>query len=190
MISSEEINAQMKGIRDEYAESGVKEYYQSKGNTYSNPHFPQVRQLLIQNDQRIDYSNVLDFCCGSGEVSLVLQELKYPLPTACDPFTQEAYQANFDQTCLSFSFDDVIRGKLDGSFSAVICSFAMHLCPEKQLFPLVANLFRLSPNIVIITPHKRPALEQLSGVELVYEDFVLTDRGKKVRLKSYKIIEM
>lgn len=175
----------LKGIRDEYAEMGVTQYYQTQGKNYANPHFPQVRQLLIQNKSRIDYSKVLDFCCGSGEVSLVLQELGYPLPMACDPFTQESYYANFDQNCLPYSFEDVIRGKLSGAFSAVICSFAMHLCPEKQLYPLVANLFQLSPNIVIITPHKRPVLERYSNVELLFEDFALTKKGKKVRLKSY-----
>lgn len=174
-----------KGIREEYAEIGVTEYYESKGNTYTNPHFPQIRQLLLQNQHRLDYSKVLDFCCGSGEVSQVLQELKYPLPIACDPFTQKAYQTNFDRECLSFSFEDVIRRKLNGNFSTIICSFAMHLCPEKQLYPLVANLFALSPNIVIITPHKRPVLERLTNVELTFEDFVLTERGKKIRLKSY-----
>jgi hypothetical protein len=38
---------------------------------------------------------------------------------------------------------------------------------------------------VIITPHKRPALENLAQVQLDFEDFALTKRGKKVKLKSY-----
>lgn len=173
------------GIRDEYARLGVETYYQTKGDQYTNPHFEQVRQLLIENEKRIDYSNALDFCCGSGEVSLVLRELGYPLPTACDPYTHKAYQNNFDRTCLPFSFADVIRGKLKGQFSTIICSFALHLCPGKQHFPLVFNLFQCTDQLVVITPHKRPALERLDFVTLKFEDAVLTQRKKKVRLKSY-----
>jgi hypothetical protein len=43
-----------------------------------------------------------------------------------------------------------------------------------------------APVLVVITPHKRPALEELPGIELVWEDFELTERGKKVRLKVYQ----
>ncbi len=41
--------------------------------------------------------------------------------------------------------------------------------------------------LVIITPHKRPELEKLQGVELVLEDAVETVRGKKVRMKAYRV---
>ncbi len=44
-----------------------------------------------------------------------------------------------------------------------------------------------APVLVVITPHKRPALEELPGIELVKEDFELTERGKKVRLKQYQL---
>lgn len=178
-----------KGIRNEYAKMGVEAYYKAKGHVYSNPHFAQIEALLVQNEHRIDYTNVLDFCCGSGEVSAVVRTLNYPLPIASDPFTQKAYQSNFNKKCLSLSFEDVIRGHLEGHYSAVICSFAMHLCPEKQLFPLVFNLFQHSSMLVIITPHKRPVLEEIDLVALVFEDFVLTERGKKVKLKAYEMIK-
>ncbi len=61
----------------------------------------------------------------------------------------------------------------------------MHLCPQEQLYPLAHQLLALSPNLIIITPHKRPQLENIQGIKLSFEDFVLTERGKKVRLKSY-----
>ena len=173
-----------KAIRNQYQEKGVEQYYREEGAHYENPHFEQIRALLLDNQHRIDYRNVLDFCFVSGEVSLVLQELGFKT-TASDPFTQEAFQRNFQRPCLNYSFESVIKGQLEGQFSAIICSFAMHLCPEKQLFPLVFNLFRHSPKIVIITPHKRPDLAKLDGIELEYEDFELTSRGKKVRLKVY-----
>ncbi len=175
-----------KGIRNEYQKSGVEQYYRCQGADYRNPHFAQIRQLIVQNENRIDYSAALDFCCGSGEVTQVIRELEYTSTTASDPFTQKAYEQHIDQVCYNWSFEEVIKGKMKGMYSAIICSFAMHLCPEEQLFPLCYQLFQHSPQLVIITPHKRPELEKLEGIELTFKDFTLTDRGKKVFLKNYK----
>ncbi len=174
-----------KGIRNLYSEMGVEGYYSLHGSAYANPHVEQVRELLHRNAHRVDYSHVLDFCCGGGEVSLVLRELGFDTAQGCDPFTATLFEANLGRPCLPFSFQDVIQGKLEGEYSSVICSFAMHLCPEKQLYPLAQALFRVAPQIVIITPHKRPELEKLSGVSLEFEDFALTERGKKVRMKAF-----
>jgi hypothetical protein len=129
-----------------------------------------------------------------------------------DPFTFKLYEKNTSCPCLPLSFEDIVKGKLafyqnfegviqkikyktrnaipnplqsELPFSSIICSFAMHLCDEKQLYPLVNQLFTYSKNIIIITPHKRPALETLTNVTLNFEDFFLTERGKKVFLKSY-----
>lgn len=176
----------MSGIRNLYSEQGIEGYYKNAGGCYENPHFQQVKALLQQSEQGINYTNVLDFCCGSGEVSRVLVEMGYPLPYASDPYTQGAYRKNFSQDCWNLSFEDVIKGKLNGQFSSIICSFAMHLCPEKQLYPLVYQLFQCTAQLVIITPHKRPVLEKLDNIELVFTDFALTERGKKVFLKLYQ----
>ncbi|MFN7119129.1 MAG: hypothetical protein ACK4TA_20190 [Saprospiraceae bacterium] len=178
----------MSAIRDEYSAHGVEGYYTQSGAYYENPHFPQIRALLLQNESRINYNKVLDFCCGSGEVSQVVQELGYALPQASDPYTQAAYYKNFQQECWNFTFEDIIKGKLTGEFSSIICSFAMHLCPEKQLYPLVYQLFQHTENLIIITPHKRPELEKLSNVNLIFTDYTLTERGKKVFLKSYQFL--
>lgn len=174
-----------KAIRNLYSELGVEGYYQLHGEEYANPHFVQVRELLRRNAHRIDYSNTLDFCCGGGEASLVLRELGFDRTEGCDPFTGKLFEANLGRQCLPWSFQDVIQGKLQGSYSSVICSFAMHLCPAKQLYPLVQALFRCAPQLVIITPHKRPELERIDGIALDFEDFVLTERGKQVRMKTY-----
>ncbi|MEO1516989.1 MAG: class I SAM-dependent methyltransferase [Bacteroidota bacterium] len=176
-----------KAIRNQYDKLGVEGYYQQHGQAYENPHFPYVRQLLLQNRERIDCTHALDFCCGSGEVSRVLLEMGEQTFAASDPYTQAAYRQQLGRDCWSHSFEDVIRGQLEGTFSAVICSFAMHLCPPKQLYPLAHALLTHSPLLVIITPHKRPQLETISGIELAFEDFVLTqEKGKKVRLKAYR----
>ncbi len=176
------------GIRNRYAEIGVDAYYREEGTQYANPHFPQVRELLRRNAGRIDYAQAFDFCCGAGEVSTVIRELGHPLPTASDPYTGAAYRRRHDAPCLPLSFDDVIRGALAGygPFSSVICSFALHLCPAKQLFPLVFQLFQTAPQVVIITPHKRPELSGLEGVKLEFQDEVRTGRGKRVQLKTYR----
>lgn len=176
-----------KGIRNRYEEEGVENYYALNGPEYENPHFPQVRALLLQNESRIDYEKVLDLCCGGGEVSRVLGELGYPLPLASDPFTAEAYRQHFEKPCLPFNFDDLIRGALEahGPFTAVICSFAMHLCPADKLFPLSYQLFLKTRQLVVISPHKRPQLEKFEGIQLGFTDFVHTERGKRVFLKSY-----
>lgn len=176
----------MSAIRNEYATHGVEGYYEKAGAEYENPHFPQIHTLLLQNKHRVDYSNAFDFCCGSGEVSRVILELGYKLPRASDPFTQEAYGKNFGQECWNFTFEDIIKDKLEGQFSSVICSFAMHLCPSKQLYPLVYQLFQHTNQLVVITPHKRPELKQLTNCHLDFQDFTLTERGKKVFLKSYQ----
>lgn len=179
-----------KAIRNQYAEQGVDAYYEEHGNTYENPHFAQIATLLENNQSRIDYAQVLDFCAGGGEVSQVLQKLGYTEVMGCDPYTHELYTTNTQRPCLTFNFQEVIQGKLNEALasqklSGIICSFAMHLCPEKQLYPLVYNLFQLTNQLVIITPHKRPVLEDITQVKLDFEDFVLTERGKKVKLKSY-----
>ncbi len=175
----------MKAIRDEYADIGVEQYYLKNGDTYSNPHMLQIESLLKKNVSRIDCSHVLDFCAGSGEVTRMLDDLGFPDSEGSDPYTQKAYSIQCNKPCYNWSFDDVIKGKISGNFSAIICSFAMHLCDEKKLYPLVMNLFSCAKELIIITPHKRPVLEDLDGVVLNFEDFSFTPKGKKVRLKSY-----
>lgn len=191
-----------KAIRDEYAEQGVEAYYRASADVYENPHFIYIKSLLEQNQHRIDYSKVLDFSCGGGEVTVILRGIlgdafSTDKILGTDPFTFRLYEKNTGCRCFGYSFDDVIKGRLNKKlhhnpedenpiFSSIICSFAMHLCPEKQLYALVSQLFLLSKTLVIITPHKRPQLEELMGVSLDFDDFVLTEKGKKVFLKVYK----
>jgi SAM-dependent methyltransferase len=183
-----------KAIREEYADRGVEDFYKTHANAYENPHFPYIKSLLEKNKNRLDYSSVLDFCAGGGEVALILQDLGYENTTGCDPFTYKLFEKNTSKKCWRFNFEEVVKRKLTAKytpsvqkpFSSIICSFGMHLCPEKMLQPLVFQLFTLSETLVIITPHKRPALEEIDGVQLSFDDFTLTERGKKVFLKSYE----
>lgn len=176
----------MKAIRNLYAQLGVDAYYQQYGYAYQNPHLEQITTLLTQNKERLDYSQVLDFCAGGGEVSLILQQLGFPDSIGSDPYLQELYQKNTQQTCYNWSFETAVKQGLDGQYSCIICSFALHLCPSDLLYALVLQLFQHSSLLVVITPHKRPILEQYEGVELAFSDYTLTAKGKKVHLKAYQ----
>lgn len=176
----------MDKIRPLYDAYGAEGYYRQFADTYENPHFPEIKRLLERNLQRMDGSGqVLDFGAGGGEVCRVLQSLGMESLCGCDPFTYELFERKTGLPCLRLSFKDVIRQGLPGQYSTIISSFALHLCPEKDLFPLTWNLLQAAPLLVLITPHKRPALEKLPGIQLEWEDAVETERGKKVRMKAY-----
>ncbi len=175
----------MKAIRKLYEQFGAEKYYKEYGQQYQNPHLEQIQKLIQKNQSQLDYNKVLDLCAGGGEVSLMLQKLGFRQITAADPFTQALYQKKTGIKCYNWSFDSIIKGKITGQYSSIICSFAMHLCPEEKLYPLVIQLFTHSKSLAIISPHKRPKLENLTGVILDFEDFVLTEKGKKVFLKHY-----
>jgi hypothetical protein len=182
-----------KAIREEYADHGVEAFYKTNAHVYENPHFPYIQSLLEQSKTRLDYSSVLDFCGGGGEVSVILKGMGFENSVGCDPFTHKLFEKNTGKKCWRFSFEDVVKRKLTAKyppsvkkpFSSIVCSFGMHLCPEKMLQPLVFQLFTLTDTLVIITPHKRPVLEEIEGVQLAFNDFTLTERGKKVFLKAY-----
>jgi hypothetical protein len=176
----------VKALRAQYEEHGADGYYKNHANDYENPHFKEIKTLIERNATRFDGSNVLDLSAGGGEISRILLDLKLGKVEGCDPFTYELFEKNTGLPCLRHSFMDIVKGAELAQYSAIICSFAMHLCLEKDLFPLVWNLFQSTKNIIILTPHKRPELENLPGVALVWEDFALTERGKKVKMKCYK----
>lgn len=181
-----------KAIRNEYAESGVEAFYLLNGETYTNPHEAQVSALIKKNAHKLDCSCVLDLSCGGGEVTRTLQALNYENIIGSDPFTFLLYEKLTCKKCFNFTFDDLVRGKhlnvwYEKQFSTIICSFALHLQPEKKLYPLVSALFFLTDTLLVITPHKRPILENFENILLIETDFVLTERGKKVFLKRYAL---
>ncbi len=174
-------------IRNLYEAFGAENYYRQHGGEYQNPHFREIKSLLEKNFDRFDCSGgVLDFGAGGGEVAGILQKLGVEKITGCDPFTFSLFEKNTGLPCLRFGFEEVLRGADLGKYSTVVSSFALHLCPEKDLFSVVWQLFQAAPTLVILTPHKRPEVERLPGVSLVFEDFALTKKEKRVRLKIYR----
>jgi len=181
----------MKAIRPLYEEHGAEGYYTAHANNYENPHFDQISALLEQNFSRFDCSGpVLDFAAGGGEVSQVLRRLGATQLIGCDPFTHALFEKKTGLPCLQLAFKDVIRQGLPGKYSLIVSSFALHLCPPKDLFPLTWQLLQAAPLLVVLSPHKRPELENLNGIELAWQDFVTTERGKQVRLKAYRHIPL
>ena len=178
----------MKSIRPLYDEHGVDGYYRDHAAAYENPHFPEIKTLLECNLHRLDTRHALDFGCGGGEVTRVLQSVGASRVTGCDPYTFDLYTQQTACPCLQLSFKDVIKTGLPGRYSVIISSFALHLCPAKDLFLLTWNLLQAAPLLVVLTPHKRPELELLPGIGLAWEDFALTSRGKKVRCKAYRLV--
>lgn len=176
----------MKPIRKEYEDLGVDGFYKKSGWHYSNPHEPQIVKLLENNFLHINSEKILDFCCGSGEVTAALTKLGCKEITGSDPYTRQAFQKRIGQKALSLSFEDVIRKGLPENYTSVIASFALHLCPHEQLYPLVTQIFESTPQLIVITPHKRPQLEALDGVHLIFTDETPTPKGKQVRLKIYE----
>ena len=177
----------MNHIRHKYEELGAAEYYRSQGDIYENPHFPQVKALIMRNYGRWNCPDgkILDFCAGGGEATLALRECGHQQLAGSDPFTYSLYEKNTGIPCQQISFEDLVKGTNLDRYELIICSFALHLCPEKDLFPVVWSLFSAAPLLAVITPHKRPELERIPGVRLLWEDAELTERSKKVRLKVY-----
>lgn len=178
-----------KKIRPLYDQHGAEGYYREFADEYENPHLSQIRALLERNFERLDCSSgtVLDFAAGGGEVASALQSLGVKNIVGSDPFTHALFEQKTGLPCLRLSFKDVLREGLSGQYSLIISSFALHLCPPKDLFPLTWNLLQAAPLLVLITPHKRPELEKLQGIQLVWEDCAETERGKKVRMKAYQL---
>ena len=177
-----------KHLRPIYEDLGVDKYYSLYGDAYENPHLPQIQALLAQNKENMDLSHVLDFGAGGGEITLELQKWGVAQITACDPYTYRLYQKKTGLPCKNWSFKGVINGQIKGDFSVIIASFALHLCPEAELHALVKKLFKHTKQLVVLTPHKRPQLEEFKGINLDFEDFALTEKGKKVFLRSYSCI--
>ncbi|MEM1349908.1 MAG: class I SAM-dependent methyltransferase [Myxococcota bacterium] len=162
------------GIRDAYADLGVAAYYEAYGASYRNPHEEIVRALV---GQWLDLrgrppSSALDLACGSGEVTLALLERGVPREhlVAADPYTRDAYAERTGRAALPYTFEDIARGALCArTVDVVVCSFALHLADKSWLPTITWRLAELAPELVVITPNKRPELDPRWGFALERE---------------------
>ncbi len=178
------MNIDGEAIRLKYEELGVEEYYSQFGAEYRNPHEPVIAEVLREAVSRwhLDLTQVLDLACGSGEVTLVLQELGARRIDGVDPFTGEAFRARTGQQAETFNFEQIAAGALAGrQYSLIVCSFAMHLIKESWLPSLLFQLGENSDCLLILTPHKRPELKPEWGWTL-NDEFVF----ERVRARLYQ----
>lgn len=163
---------QQRAIRDEYEKCGVEEFYEKQGGAYRNPHEEAIRSALARchREWNLDLARVLDLACGSGEVTLVLRELGAEAIDGVDPFTAEAYQDRTGEGALPYSFEQIAGGALaERAYSLIVCSYALHLLEPSRLPGLLLQLARHAPALLILSPHKRPAIKDDWGWRLCGE---------------------
>jgi phospholipid N-methyltransferase len=161
-------------IRLAYQQQGVEGFYQSEGHQYYNPHefgIIEMTQEMIQVLERTVGHRLtgpfLDLCCGSGEVTEALLKYGYPLDQikASDPYTYEAYEKRIAKPCEKWNFVEISQGQILADlqaikpFQCVICSFALHLCPLDLLDHVLYQLSLCSDYLIILTPHKKPEIQ-------------------------------
>jgi hypothetical protein len=146
-------------IRTEYEDMGVEDFYKKKGDEYYNPHLQYIKESIekIVDDNIINLSKVLDLAAGTGEVTNTLNELNFYNIEATDPYLYKEYEDNTGYKCMKYSFQNIQQGKLrDKKYSSIICSYALHLADKSILHDLFWELSMISEYLIIISPNKRP----------------------------------
>ena len=182
------------GVRNQYADhpEGAPGWYRDHGATYRNPHAAAVSATVQHAVDRwpelfTPPGRILDFCCGSGEVTRALIEVGIDTRQidATDPFTGDAFTMSCPGRVVmaTWSFADVEQGIAQGHrWKTIICSYAFHLCERSRLAGVCAQLAAVTDHLVILTPHKRPELRESWGFQLAEE---LRDPTLRIRLRRY-----
>jgi len=170
-------------IRSRYESLGVDAFYRDEGDEYRNPHEEAIGRLLAQivPAWNLDLTSVLDLAAGSGEVTLALRALGARRIVGIDPFTFRAYAKRTGDVAQRLTFAQIAAGVLQGrQYSLIVCSFALHLCEASRLPGVAQELSRMAPALLLIMPHKRPALRPEWGWTLTEEKVV-----ERVRARVY-----
>jgi SAM-dependent methyltransferase len=155
-------------IRNQYAELGVRAFYEREGARYRNPHEGEAAKVLAHFAPQLDLGHPLDIACGSGEMTLALRRLGAGRVTGLDPYTASAYLGRTGQEALPLLFEDIARGALpDNKYTLGVCSFALHLVDDSYLPSVCLELAEVMPDLVVISPNKKPELRKDWGWELL-----------------------
>lgn len=167
-----------KSIREYYDELGSDEFYELHCDDYNNPHIEVIKNI-IDKIQPFIGNIVCDLCCGGGEISNCLSNKNI---IGVDPYTYELYEKNTGNECLKLTFKDIVNGKLnDKKFDTIICSYALHLCKASMLPTLLWQLGQSTDKLIVISPHKRPDCNNISGWVLEHES-----KENRTTVKIYK----
>ncbi|MDM8559184.1 hypothetical protein [Candidatus Parabeggiatoa sp. HSG14] len=172
---------EQKAIRTIYEKYGVKAFYKNFGNSYRNPHEAVIFKIIetVHNDYQIDFTKVLDLACGSGEVTLALETLGYTNVEGIEPYTYNAYFERTGKHAEKYCFEEIEQGLLSKKlYTTIICSFALHLAEPSRLPILLYQLSRMTPFLLVITPHKRPEIQSQWGWTLLNEWQIERVRGR------------
>lgn len=119
-------------------------------------------------------------------MTLALRDAGIPADSidGADPFTALAYRERTGRDASGWSFTDLVDG-LPERYGTVVCSFALHLCDRSRLPAVVVALALSADALLIVSPHKRPAIERTWGFELVEETY---ERLERVRARFYRTL--
>lgn len=176
-------------IRTEYEDLGVEDFYKKKGDKYFNPHLQYIKESIkkIVDKGTVDLSKVLDLAAGSGEVTNILNDLGYYNIEATDPYLFKEYENNTGYKCMRYSFEDIQRGKIKNKkYSAIICSYGLHLADKSILHDLFWEMSMISDFLIIISPNKRPEVSKDSWE--LEEKFIIGKSKIKIYISKNKNI--
>ena len=176
--------AATEAIRRQYERHGVRGFYERDGASYRNPHEEGGRSALELCVSRwtLGLQRTLDLACGSGEVTLALLDLGCDEIEGIDPFTGDAYFRRTGRKARPLSFEEIAEGALaEEHYSLVICSYALHLCEISRLPGLLVQLGLIAPDLIVVTPHKKPEIRREWGWRLE-DEFV----AARVRSRLYR----
>lgn len=148
-------------IRNQYKQMGVEQFYKKNANTYENPHEPIIKSHLNQliRSGELSRGKVLDLCCGTGQVTKHLQSQGFRDISGIDPFTNVEYQKRTNCRAYNYDFRYIAQKGLREKYDTIICSFALHLCPESLLPQVLWSLSQSCKKLIIISPNKKPEIK-------------------------------
>ena len=166
----------MKSIRNEYSKLGIDEFYKLNEFSYENPHYNEIKKLITSITIPNEYS-ILDLCSGNGEITTCLNNENI---LGCDPYLYKSYEQHTNKKCLTYDFKQIAKGSLSiYHFDVIICSFALHLCPNSLLNNVLYQLSLVSNYLIIITPNKKPDID-------LYWEQIYENKFNRVTMKIYK----
>lgn len=140
-------------IRHEYEKKGVAQYYLEHGNEYINPHYHDIHAAITKWRNLFENKSIIDLCAGSGEVSTSLKSIAQSIE-GIDPFTYQSYQRNTRLKCHQHDFKRLAFEGFPVKADMIVCSYAIHLCPESMIHQLTWQMTNVCNELIILSPHK------------------------------------